>query len=260
MHAFSLDGGHGFGMVMAMAESRFVVNGDARLHYLDSGGDARGAPVVFVPGFTDLAEDYSEVLPTLGRRTVVIDLRGHGRSGAPESGYDSVTLARDVGAVVDAVTDGPVHLMTFSRGTPYALIWALGHRHRVRSMSIGDYVPEEITLPDEISTFLLDGRWRGTPVRERVNRGAGVATFRAARSQSFWEPLAQWQPPLLVVRSPTSPLIDDAAWERYRLLFPAARLHEFADSPHDIFRPDRGRFPSMVREHVDAVDGVIATR
>ena len=240
-----------------MARSRFATNGDVRLRYVDSGGADLGAPIVFVPGFTDVADDYVEIIPILRRRTVVVELRGHGRSSAPANGYDSTTLASDVGAVVDAVTDGPVHVMTFSRGTPYALIWALQHRDRVRSMSIGDYVPEEITLPDEVSTFLLDGRWRGTPVHERVDRDAGIAIFRAAHRQSFWEPLAQWQPPLLVVRSPNSPLIDEAAWARYREQFPTARLHLFADSPHDIFRPDRARFPALVREHVDAVDEMV---
>lgn len=242
-----------------MTESRFVANGDARLHFLDSGGDDRGAPIVFVPGMTDVADDYAETLSLFGRRTLVVDLRGHGRSSAPETGYDSTALGRDVGAVIDAVTVGPVHVVTFSRGTAYALTWALEHRHRVRSISIGDYVPQEIKLPEEIFVRLLDGRWRGTPVHERLDRAAGVATFRAARSQSFWEPLARWQPPLLVVRSPTSPLIDDAAWARYQRLFPTARLHVFADSPHDIFRPDRDRFPMLVREHVDAVDDVRAT-
>ena len=237
-----------------MAESRFADNDGVRLHYLDSGGDDRGAPIVFVPGMTDLAADYTEVLPVFGRRTVVMELRGHGRSDTPASGYDSGTLASDVGTVVDAVTDGPVHLVTFSRGTAYALTWALQHRRRVRSISIGDYIPQEIPLPDQVRRSLLDGRWRGTPVRDRVDRDAGMATFEAARARSFWEPLAQWQPPLLVVRSPTSPLIDDAAWARYRDLFPAARLHVFDDSPHDVFRPDRGRYPTLVREHVDAAD------
>lgn len=237
-----------------MAESRFAANGDVRLHYLDSGGDDRGAPVVFVPGMTDVADDYTEVLPLFGRRTVVVELRGHGRSSAPESRYDSTTLGDDVGAVIDTVTEGPVHLVTFSRGTAYGLTWALKHQGRVRSISIGDYVPQEIALPDDIYMRLLDGRWRGTPVHERLDHAAGIATFRAARSQSFWEPLARWQPPLLVVRSPNSPLVDDDAWDRYRAEFPSASLHVFADSPHDIFRPDRARFPNLVREHVDAVD------
>lgn len=235
--------------------SQYVDNAGVRLHYLDSGGSDGRAPIVFVPGMTCVADDYAEVLPLFGRRIVVVELRGHGRSDVPALGYDAEALASDVGAVVDAVTDGSVHLMTFSRGTAYALTWALQHTDRVRSVSIGDYVPQEIPLPHEIRVHLLDGRWRGTPVHGRVNREAGMATFEAARERSLWETLAQWQPPLLVVRSPSSPLIDDAAWARYRAVFPAAELHVFDDSPHDIFRPDRGRYPALVRAHVDAVDG-----
>jgi pimeloyl-ACP methyl ester carboxylesterase len=237
-----------------MPQFRYTTGGDARIRFLDAGGEDFGAPVVFVPGFTDIADDYLEILPVTGRRTVVVELRGHGQSSAPPSTYDSATLGRDVGAVVDAVTDGPVHLMTFSRGTTYALTWALAHRERVRSIAIGDYVPEEITLSDDVIFGLLDGRWRGTPVHERVDRDAATATLRAARAQSFWEPLSQWQPPLMVVRSPNTPVVSDADWDRYRRLFPAAQLHEFAESPHDIFRPQRERYPALVREHVDAAD------
>lgn len=239
-----------------MSQFRVADTGDVAVRYLDSGGDDRGSPIVFVPGFTDIADDYVEILPTLGRRTVVVELRGHGRSTAPAGPFDSDALARDVGTVVDAVTTGPVHLMTFSRGTTYALSWALANRERVRSVSIGDYVPEEIELPDDVIFGLLDGRWRGTPVRERVDRDAAAATLRAARTQSFWESLAQWQPPLMVVRSPSTPVVENAAWGRYRSLFPAAKLHEFVDSPHDIFRPERGRYPTLVREHVDTVDRI----
>lgn len=237
--------------VRATVQSRFTDNGQTRIHYLDSGGPDRGAPIIFVPGMTDLADDYVEIMPLLGRRTAVVELRGHGRSDAPESGYDLDTLSADVGAVVDAVTDGPVHVMTFSRGTTYAIAWALAHPERVRSIAIGDYVPAEIVLPDPHIHRLLDGRWRGSPVRERLNYDAAVKTFRAAQGRSFWEPLARLQPALLVARSPSSPLVDDAAWARYGQLFPRAHLHEFHDSPHDIFRPDRTRFPKLVRVLTD---------
>ena len=231
-----------------MVHSRFAANGDTRIHYLDSGGPDRGAPIVFVPGMTDIADDYTEVMPLLGRRAIVVELRGHGRSDAPDGGYDLESLAADVGAVVDAVTDGPVHIMTFSRGTTYALGWAVAHPDRVLTLAIGDYVPEEIVLPDPHMHRLLNGRWRGTPVRERLNYEAAVKTFRAAKGRSFWEPLATLQLPMLVVRSPNSPLIDEAAWARYKRSFPDAHLHEFHDSPHDIFRPDRGRYPKLVHE------------
>jgi pimeloyl-ACP methyl ester carboxylesterase len=237
-----------------MVNSRFTDNGDARIHYLDSGGDDRGAPIVFVPGMTDIADDYIEVMPLFGRRTLVVELRGHGKSGAPVSGYDLTTLSGDVGAVVDAVTDGPIHMVTFSRGTSYAIAWALDHPNRVRSLAIGDYVPEEKVLPNDVSRFLLDGRWRGSPVSERINRDAGIKTFRAARDQSFWEALARLQLPLLVIRSGNSVLVGEEEWARYKRLFPHARLVEFDDSPHDIFRPDRGRYPRLVQEHADRAD------
>lgn len=231
-----------------MSHSHFAANGDTRIHYLDSGGDDRGAPIIFVPGMTDLADDYSEILPLLGRRTVVVELRGHGRSDAPENGYDLAALSADVDVVVDAVTDGPVHVMTFSRGTTYAIAWAVAHPNRVRSLSIGDYVPAEIVLPDPHMHRLLGGRWRGTPVRDRLDYDAAVKTFRAAQGRSFWDELAALQRPMLVVRSPNSPLVDDATWARYRQSFPSAQFHEFHDSPHDIFRPDRSRYPKLVRE------------
>jgi non-heme chloroperoxidase len=242
-----------------VAISRFADNGDVRLHYLDSGGDTHCAPIVFVPGMTDLADDYADVMLLFGRRAVAVELRGHGQSDAPVSGYDLAALSADVGAVVDDVTDGPVHVVTFSRGTTYAIAWAIEHPDRVLSLAIGDYVPEEKALPEGVSRRLLDGRWRGTAVLERLDEDAALKTFRAARGRSFWEALARLQIPLLVVRSGESPLVTDADWDRYRRLFPHAQLIEFPDSPHDIFRPDRERYPQLVREHVDLADGHIRT-
>jgi pimeloyl-ACP methyl ester carboxylesterase len=238
-----------------MVISQFAHNGGVRIHYLDSGGDDCGAPIVFVPGMTDIADDYTEVMPLFGRRAVVVELRGHGKSTAPAGGYDLATLSADVGAVVDAVTDGPVHVMTFSRGTSCAIAWALENADRVRSLAIGDYIPEERVLPTGLARRLLEGRWRGSPVSERVNEYAGTKTFEAARERSFWEALARLQLPLLVVRSGDSVLVTDEDWSRYETLFPHAQLVEFPDSPHDIFRPDRGRYPRLVQEHVDRADG-----
>ena len=236
------------------ANSRFTDNGDARVHYLDSGGDDRGAPVVFVPGMTDIADDYTAVMPIFGRRVVVVEIRGHGRSSSPPSDYDLATLSGDVGAVVDAVTDGPVHIATFSRGTSAALWWTIEHPDRVRSIAIGDYTPDERVLTSTTSQQLLDGGWRGTPVRDRLDEhaagqdipcgtetfdvGAAIAIATSAAGGAQWQQLAGRRRRLA----------------RYRELFPGAQLVEFDDSPHDIFRPDRGRYPRLVRDHVDRAE------
>ena len=236
---------------MSTISSHHAVHGDVRLHYLDSGGDDRGAPIVFVPGMTDIAEDYLEAIPLFGRRIVVMEFRGHGGSTAPESGYGFATLCGDVGAVVDAVTAGPVHLVTFSRGTTYAVGWAIEHPGRVLSIAIGDYVPEERVVTDSEARTLIDGRWRGSPVVKRLDAAAAMQTFHQAQDRSMWDELSELQIPLLAVRSSTDLIISDGDWRHYRELFPGAQLVEFPDSPHDIFRPDRGRYPQLVREHVD---------
>jgi non-heme chloroperoxidase len=237
-----------------LAISRHVSNDDARIHYLDTGGDDRGAPIVFVPGMTDVAADYTEVLPLFGRRTIVVELRGHGLSSAPPAGYDLAARSSDVAAVVDDVTNGPVHLVTFSRGTSYAVHWAVTHPGRVRSVAIGDYVPEEKTLTDAQAHQLIDGRWRGTPVRDRLDERAARQTFQQAQDRSMWEPLAHLGIPILAVRSGNSVIVPDDDWARYRRVFPDAHLIEFEDSPHDVFRPDRGRYPRLVREHVERAE------
>ena len=70
----------------------------------------------------------------------------------------------------------------------------------------------------------------------------------------MWGRLAQQRLPLLVVRSGERFLVGDAQWSRYQKLFPQAELIDFPDSPHDIFRPDRGRYPRLVAEHADRAD------
>ena len=70
--------------------------------------------------------------------------------------------------------------MTFSRGTCYALGWTEQHPGRVRSISIGDYPAREIPIsPDIHPTFSL-GRWRGTPVADRIALGYQLAPWRDA--------------------------------------------------------------------------------
>jgi pimeloyl-ACP methyl ester carboxylesterase len=101
---------------------------------------------------------------------------------------------------------------------------------------------------------LLSGRWRGSPVHERLDTDAVNKAFLAARERSFWDDLSATKIPLLAIRSGNSVLVGDNEWARYKRQFPSAELVEFPDSPHDIFRPDRGRYPQLVREHIERAE------
>src|SRR4051812_15488816 len=108
-----------------MAISRFTRNGDARIHYLDSGGDDRGAPIVLVPGMTASPTTTPKYCHSSGAGPSSSKSEATDEAATHLAGYDLATLSDDVGAVVDAVTAGPVHVMTFSRGTSCAVGWTL---------------------------------------------------------------------------------------------------------------------------------------
>lgn len=73
-----------------------------RIHYLDWGGS--GSPgVVLIHGLSNTAWSWAPVARRIAasRRTVAMDLRGHGLSDAPTGQYEPETLAADVIAVAE---------------------------------------------------------------------------------------------------------------------------------------------------------------
>ncbi len=247
-----------------VAGARLVDHAGVRIHVIDTGpigGERDGRPpIVFVPGVSDVADDYLEMLPAFGRRVAVVDLRGRGGSDSPPSGYAMADHVGDIAAVVDSVTDGPIHLMTFSRGTCYGVGWALANPGRVRSVSIGDYPVREIAFPDTetFASDFLGTTWRGMPVRDRITETAFRGILVDAVHRPMWTDLAALDLPLLVVRAHAGSPISDDDWDRYVTHFPRSTRVVFEGSPHDIFRADRLRYPQLVRAHVDAVDHIEA--
>ncbi|MYS24974.1 alpha/beta fold hydrolase [Streptomyces sp. SID4948] len=88
-----------------------------------SGGSVRPTTVVLLHGYPDSKEVWSEVAGLLADRfhVVLYDVRGHGRSGAPEplrGGFTLEKLTEDFVAVADAVSpDRPVHLVGHDWGS-----------------------------------------------------------------------------------------------------------------------------------------------
>ncbi|HEY7591338.1 MAG TPA: alpha/beta hydrolase [Candidatus Limnocylindrales bacterium] len=91
-----------------------LVGASERIHFLDWGG-AGGPGVLLVHGLAATAWAWTPVARRLAghRRTVAMDLRGHGLSDSPTSGYDPDSLADDVVAVAEGsglLTSGPIVL------------------------------------------------------------------------------------------------------------------------------------------------------
>jgi pimeloyl-ACP methyl ester carboxylesterase len=80
-----------------------LVEPNDRIHFLDWGGPDGAPGVLLVHGIGQTAWVWTPVARRLAglRRTVAMDLRGHGLSDAPTEGYDDATLVEDLVAVAD---------------------------------------------------------------------------------------------------------------------------------------------------------------
>jgi len=95
------------------AQHHFVTGGGGcRIHLIES-GNANGQPILFIHGYSQNALSWSAQLSSGLRaryRLVAMDLRGHGASDKPATGYDDSKLwADDVDAVIRELSlDQPV--------------------------------------------------------------------------------------------------------------------------------------------------------
>src|SRR4051794_37425153 len=99
---------------MSYAES------DGISFYYDERGE--GAPLVLLHGGIGSGEMFASVAPALaqGRRVIVIDLQGHGRTGDVDRPLDVSAMADDVAGVIEQL-GGKADLLGYSLGGNVAL-------------------------------------------------------------------------------------------------------------------------------------------
>src|SRR4051812_13777143 len=104
------------------------------LHYQRVG---TGPDVVMIHGLTgNLAVWHLEIIPLLMDRfrLLTYDLRGHGYSDMPPSGYSATDMAGDLEGLLDRLGIEEVDLVGHSYGADIALTFALLHPGRVRKV------------------------------------------------------------------------------------------------------------------------------
>ncbi|MFI6336183.1 SDR family oxidoreductase [Streptomyces sp. NPDC050535] len=112
-------------MSLNRARERWVRTGGVELCVAEL-GDPRQPTVVLVHGYPDSKEVWTEVAGRLSEHfhVVLYDVRGHGRSSAPQplrGGFTLEKLTEDFLAVLDAVSpDEPVHLVGHDWGSVQA--------------------------------------------------------------------------------------------------------------------------------------------
>lgn len=99
------------------------VGSSVQINYFDSGGD--GHAVVILHGLAGSAREFFPTAAALpGFRTILIDLRGHGRSTRRPDDLSRETFVDDVVHVIEAVVGNPVTLVGQSMGGHTAMLLA----------------------------------------------------------------------------------------------------------------------------------------
>jgi len=162
------------------------------------GGRTDVPTVVLVHGYSADLRLWDDTVPALleaGFRVVRYDVRGHGRSLVPPSGYGFPVYAADLADLLDRLNVdrpisedlavGAVHLVGLSMGGGIALQFALEHPERVRSLTLVDstlpgftYSPEfERDIEEMVAVARREGPraalervWLSHPIFDGVRR------------------------------------------------------------------------------------------
>lgn len=151
-------------------------------------------------------------------RVLLVDLRGHGKSEAPESGYHMDAMARDVVGVLRHLGIERAHVVGSSMGAEVGLALAANHADAVISLACdgalyGDYGPY--------------GAWEGTGdgYRESIARllekmrAAPEAAFPSvdalvAASRAALEPIGWWNVRVEAMERYGARRMDDGTWRK----------------------------------------------
>ena len=245
-------------MTEVAESSRFVDNDGVRIHALDNGRvDAAVPPVLVVPGMGEYADEYSWLLDSLGeRRVVVVDVRGRGRSDVPDTGYRWEDHIGDLHAVVEATgLDRPV-VVAFSRGSSYALGYALEHPTGLRGLVVGDYFARHVGLPAEFADQQLRSKVRGVPISERMPEHAVRQVFAESREVPLWDRLTEIRCPVLVIRGGRKgAIVGDEMAAQWQAALPSVELAMIAGAGHDLWSRDVDAYLAVLLPFVERVNG-----
>jgi pimeloyl-ACP methyl ester carboxylesterase len=102
--------------------------------------EGNGPEVLLVHGIGSSSRDFDPAIDGLAAFTtpISVDLRGHGESGKPESGYHYGDYVRDIDALLGALGMEHPIILGHSLGGIITLFWAIQHPDCARALIIED--------------------------------------------------------------------------------------------------------------------------
>jgi pimeloyl-ACP methyl ester carboxylesterase len=245
-------------------------NGEA-LAYIDMGNPS-GTPVVLIHGYTDNARDWVPMLPFVAKdfRLILVDLRGHGKSGKPDCCYTRFDFAYDIVLLLDQLKIQKAHIVGHSLGSiigqTIAEFWPQRTDRVVLISSTGGVPPHSLKRPPAFdfaaqirqlqepiqadSPFMIAWWSSPTPVdaefirRERIDSAAipltvWLAVLDQCLAGNHYEDLQSSLPrlhaPTLLIWGAEDPIMEEPARISLRHALPKARVQIFDKLGHNPF-------------------------
>jgi pimeloyl-ACP methyl ester carboxylesterase len=188
----------------------------------------------------EYSDEYAWMVDRLGdRRVVVADLRGRGRSDAPHAGYRWEDHIGDLRAVIESLELERPILVAFSRGSSYALGYALQFTNHVRGLVIGDYHARHVGLRAEFAERQLRLEIRGVPVAQRMPEHAVRGVVADSRDVPLWDRLTELRCPVLMIRGGRrGRVVTDELAEQWRASLPSVEMATIVGTGHDLWSRD----------------------
>lgn len=270
----------------AMKKTTALPDGET-LAYIDTGNPA-GPPVVLIHGYTDSARDWVPLMPYLSKRfrLILVDIRGHGRSGKPDCCYTRLDFAYDIKLLLDSLGIRRADIVGHSLGSiiaqTFAEFWPGTTRRVVLISSTGgrppgleppkfDFAAEIRKLKEPIepdSPFMIAWWDSPTPVdpdfiRRQRKDAAGIplrvwlaVLDQALRDDTLYGELQSTLPrltaPTLLIWGSKDPIMEQPVRKTLIDALPAARLKVFDGLGHNPFWEDPEHVAAAINGFLEA--------
>lgn len=269
-----------------MALELSVETNGIRAHYLEW-GDRQNPSVLCLHGSSGSAHVWDEVAPAISDQYRVIcpDLRGHGDSDKPPTGYTPFDFLADVKGLADALQLAPFVLVGLSLGSRVGVLYGAEHGADLRGLVLVDpsfdmseavqaeFIrgvtdqPESFASVDEIVAHLkkrpMSSRHRSDEALRRhatvntrhlpdgrltwkYDRGAVVENLRHARLD-LWPYAARIRVPTLLIRGAESHVATEASTQRMLETIPGSELIAVDNAIHGIPQDNPQGFLAALR-------------
>lgn len=225
-------------------------------------GNTKGDPLILIHGYTDNSRSWSLLAPELANRHILaLDLRGHGRSSAPDCCYTIMDFSHDLDGFMAEKGIAKADIAGHSLGSMTAAVFAARHPDKVGKLvliSTATSMPPEAGgwlwgnvphLPRDLdpdSAFMKNWYWNPNPVppdfldRERTESAATArhvwTGVLEGLTMTDWTPYAaRIEAPVLVLWGDQDGFFDAATQDHLRAVLPDARHETLAGYGHNMF-------------------------